>query len=111
MEFDLGVVLSLLTGKLLVNPIELHDATDHIYSEYNNIFLDVEQDAMLTSQYILYLHPQLQSVVIPDDLKTWEECRKFIDSLKKIYGETLFVPPMTEVVASELTSQNNNKKR
>ena len=111
MKFDLGVVLSLATGKMLVNPIEIHEATDYIYSQYNNIFLDVEQAAELTSEYILYLHPQLENVVIPDGLKTWEDCRNFVDSQKNIYGDSLFVMPMTEIISFELTAKGTNRKR
>jgi len=111
MNFDLGIVLSLATGKMLVNPMELNDATDYIYSEYNNIFLDVEQGTELTSQYILYLHPQLKDIVIPDGLNTWEACRNFVESQKKIYGDTLFVPPITEIISFELTTKSGSKKR
>ena len=111
MNLDLGVILSLSTGRLFVNPVELHSATDHIYSVYHNQFLDVEQSQQLISQYILYLYPQLEGVGMNEEFHTREDINNFINMQKQIYGNALPVPPMTEIISFELTSQSSGRKR
>ncbi len=105
MEFDLGVILSLSTGRCLTNPTAIREASDYIYSEYYNSFLGVEQTEQLTSQYILNLYPQLQGIGEFEEFKTWEDVNQFIDAQKLIYGNKLIIKPMTEEISFELTSQ------
>jgi len=111
MKVDLGVILSLTTGKLLVNPIQLHEVIDYIYSEYKIPLFDTMQQADLTSRYVLHTHPSLTGVGVTEQFNTIEEINSFLEQQKLIYGNSFNITPITEIMAHNICSENYGRSR
>ena len=94
-EFDLAVILSMTTGRLLCNWYDLCDLANYLLGYYA-YELDMAYNQCLMADYILEQYPQLKNVDYALDLlKSREQIEEFIAKLKAKFGNSLTLNPMS----------------
>jgi hypothetical protein len=95
MQFDLGDVLTITTGRLV--------SRDHIDGVYR-ILNHMTGDNLFTHQLpramdecrpdLLRQHPDLAAITVPDGIDSAETCAAWLDSLEPVYGSVRDVEPL-----------------
>ena len=97
MKFDLSVILSITTGRLLSNT-----HVDGVYKILNHMTGDILYTHVLPRAsetcrpWIFKQHPDLANIVIAEDYKfdNAAACVKFVDDLREQYGSELEIAPL-----------------
>ena len=103
--FDLGVVLSLATGKRFANAPEIKEALDYMYGEGLQPGM-VSAAARACRPFVAALHPELAKEWTPTQV-TKQEALKWIGVLKARYGDRLPLETLPPHVWMRLDSTDN----
>lgn len=93
--FDLGVVLSVATGRLFVEMDYLYDFFNYLTGDI--IFIhQVPRLMKLVQPYVLGRFPQLSGVGLEVAINDFDEAKAYVESIKPVFGETLSISPLPE---------------
>lgn len=92
-EFDLGDILSVTTGRLLASMDNVHKILDFMAGD--KLFThQLPRAAEECKGPLLAQHPDLASIVVPEDLSGEEACLAWLDKQTVRFGKTRPVLPL-----------------
>ena len=92
--FDLGTLLSITDGRLFTTMGNIHEIFSYLCQrEVTTFELPELKDGVRS--YILNTYPELLGVGEGVDLKNREETLAYLEELKKVYGDSFPLKPMS----------------
>ncbi|MBE6155207.1 MAG: hypothetical protein E7164_00425 [Firmicutes bacterium] len=93
-EFDLGVILTITTGRLFAHYDEIYDVLNYLTGGTIHTH-QMPRVSEIAKNYVLSLHPELKGVGLYTVINTWDDVKAFVDIQKEIFGEKIALSPMS----------------
>ena len=106
-EFDLGVVISIASGRTLAPYYEIQKCLKYLTGRPETFTGEIPRGEVFAAKaYIINKYPQINGVGEGANVANEAEIREFVNKQKSIYGNSLSLSPMVNTIAPNVAEDN-----